>query len=174
MSSTVRSTAAVAALADPRVPYPRTTEETACRTRPQRWFPVRYSRDSIEQQQARNACLRCPLAEQCLLWALANPELTEHGIWAATSPKKRAHLRTSLVERLGADWVAVVADRRQARGRAGTAQRWNPRLRAADPPAAAPSAAARPRHREPVTPQQATRNRMVLLAALTSGRRRAA
>ena len=176
MSSAVRSTAAVAAPADPGVPYPLITEETACRTRSERWFPARYSQDSIEQHQARNACLRCLVAEQCLLWALANPELSEHGIWAATSPKKRTHLRTSLVERLGADWVAVVVAQRRARdARRRGAARVRPTipLTAAAPaaePAPEPVAATGARRWEPVTAEQAAHNRAVLLQGLRERR----
>lgn len=167
---------ATAVTSDPRIPFPAVTEGTACRARPELWFPKSYGDSSIECHRAKIVCKRCPVAEQCLLWALANPELTEHGIWAATSPKKRTHLRRALRESLGKDWVAVVATRREARTNARAAQRWNPRLQAAADPsaAAAPPAPAGPRRREPVTPQQATRNRMALLAAVMPERRRAA
>ena len=169
MSTAASNVSAVTS--DPRVPFPAVTGGTACRTRPERWFPARYGEDSIERHQAVNACKRCPLAEECLLWALANPELTEHGIWAATTPTKRTYLRQSLQARLGTDWVAVVAARRRARTRAGAEQRWDTRVRpdvpltAATAPAPAPAPFGPPRW-EPVTPEQATHNREILLAAL--------
>ena len=173
MTTAASNTEAVTS-ADPRVPFPPITAQTACRTEPDRWFPDRYGEDSIERHQAVNACKGCPLAEQCLLWALANPELTEHGIWAATTPRQRTYLRQSLRARLGRDWVAVVATRRRARTQAGVERRWGSRvhpavpLTAASPVAAAavPAVVSGPRNWEPVTPERAARNREILLAAL--------
>jgi hypothetical protein len=98
-------------LADPRVPYPPITTDTECRTEPNRWHPAKYSNPVIEARQAIHACRRCPHARACLLWALANPELSKHGIWAATHPYQRRLLRDGLVERLGEDWVGVVTGR---------------------------------------------------------------
>jgi hypothetical protein len=147
--SSLSSNAAVTATADPRISYPQATRPTACREQPQRWFPELYGSGSTENRQAKNACRRCPVAEQCLFWALANPELSEHGIWAATSPDKRTQLRHSLEARLGPDWIAVVADRQKRRQE----RRQQARLRLPIPmtsaaPAPAPSglAAASTRH----------------------------
>ncbi|MFE0633499.1 WhiB family transcriptional regulator [Streptomyces sp. NPDC058864] len=72
--------------------------------------------------QATAACVPCPLASDCLKWALANPDLTQTGIWAATTPRQRCTLRQRLVARLGPDWVAIVAGCDRRRGVADQAR----------------------------------------------------
>jgi WhiB family redox-sensing transcriptional regulator len=50
-----------------------------------------------------------------LKWALANPHLTPTGVWAATTQRDRNRLRRNLRERLGDDWIGVVAERDRRR-----------------------------------------------------------
>jgi WhiB family redox-sensing transcriptional regulator len=98
----------LAEAADPRVPAPDFhNAPAACQDQPDRWLPDTYG-DRIEIRQAVNICKRCPHAPACLLYALANPALTRHGIWAATNPYKRTQLRERLRQRLGDDWVGTV------------------------------------------------------------------
>ncbi|MFI2673158.1 WhiB family transcriptional regulator [Streptomyces albidoflavus] len=64
--------------------------------------------------RARTLCTNCPLATDCLRWALVNPtEITRVGIWAATAPYERQRLRARLAQRLGPNWVDVLAARLQ-------------------------------------------------------------
>ncbi|MFF7566601.1 WhiB family transcriptional regulator [Streptomyces pseudovenezuelae] len=76
--------------------------------------------------QARQACSGCPLARDCLRWALVNKDLTRHGIWAATTPGQRTDLRKRLVDRLGPDWISVLAEQEQARREKAAAARHRP------------------------------------------------
>ncbi|WP_051718174.1 WhiB family transcriptional regulator [Streptomyces megasporus] len=107
-------------LADPRIPFPDTDRPLACRRNPE-WFrhdpydPDPTARATGDLEQARKACGRCPIARQCLLWALAHPELTRTDIWAATTLQMRGALRRRLTLRLGEDWVAQVAATEKAR-----------------------------------------------------------
>ncbi|MEU0032089.1 WhiB family transcriptional regulator [Streptomyces sp. NPDC006335] len=65
--------------------------------------------------KARKACSGCPIAADCLKWALVNKDLTRHGVWAATTPGQRNDLRKRLADRLGPDWISVLAEQEQAR-----------------------------------------------------------
>ncbi|MFI8186206.1 WhiB family transcriptional regulator [Actinacidiphila glaucinigra] len=100
--------------ADPRIPFPYSATPTACRAEPG-LFAYEHGDSTSADITARvdtatAACAACPLASDCLKWALANPDLTQTGIWAATTPRQRCTLRQRLVARLGPDWVGVVAD----------------------------------------------------------------
>jgi len=103
--------------ADARIPFPYSPTPTACRTQPQTFAYDRGTGSDPEVRariaQAKFACRRCPIATACLQWALAHPELTPEGIWAATTATERTGLRNRLVARLGKDWVGVVAGRRR-------------------------------------------------------------
>ncbi|MEU8548968.1 WhiB family transcriptional regulator [Streptomyces roseoverticillatus] len=97
--------------ADSRVPFPDVDEVTACRDNPD-WFGDRRGCEALEElERAKDTCRACPVARQCLLWALANPALTPVGVWASTTPKDRAALRIRLEQRLGQDWVGAVTHR---------------------------------------------------------------
>jgi WhiB family redox-sensing transcriptional regulator len=103
------------------IPFPYSEEPARCSTDPD-LFNHEYDsapRSAAEEKlrRARQACSGCPLVENCLKWALAHPDLTPTGVWAATTVRERKALRDRLVERLGADWVAIVAvaDRRKSR-----------------------------------------------------------
>ncbi|WP_371656649.1 MULTISPECIES: WhiB family transcriptional regulator [unclassified Streptomyces] len=102
--------------ADPRVPFPDAVDVTACSEHPA-WFSDRRQGEAPEElERAKETCRTCPVARQCLLWALANPALTTVGVWAGTTPKERALLRARLEQRLGPDWISAAA-RRRGRGR---------------------------------------------------------
>ncbi|MFC8201704.1 WhiB family transcriptional regulator [Streptomyces sp. NPDC057298] len=109
----MRTATAPAPEADPRIPFPHTTTTLACRTDPALFVhehgqtSSKTDRDRIER--ARTACGGCPIAADCLKWALANPALTPTGVWAATISRDRTALRRRLQMRHGRDWVAAVA-----------------------------------------------------------------
>ncbi|WP_331722604.1 WhiB family transcriptional regulator [Streptomyces sp. NBC_00122] len=162
-------------VADDRVPFPETDQALRCRTSPAR-FSIEDIRNTDEAPRARekalakakHACSGCPIVKDCLKWALANPGLTETGVWAATTKRDRTQLRKRLVDRLGEDWVGVVAEEDR---------RWRERARAARvvPPTARELALARlelegiptrpapyNRWKQPITPAQAASNLRVL------------
>lgn len=65
-------------------------EQAACRgVGTERFFPSEGS----SLMQARRLCSRCPVADDCLRYALANPSLK--GIWAGTSERRRRKLRVA-------------------------------------------------------------------------------
>lgn len=72
---------------DPRFPQPQSPTPTQCQLTPQ-LFDRDYGdcRKEKELAKARRACSGCPLVTECLKWALVNEDLTEVGIWAATTP----------------------------------------------------------------------------------------
>ncbi|WP_331724771.1 WhiB family transcriptional regulator [Streptomyces canus] len=118
--------------------------------------------------QARRACAGCPIATDCLKWALANKHLTRHGIWAATTPGQRTDLRNRLTDRLGPDWINVLADRDQARRERAAAARHQPltvnqaRIVRLDRELNGPMP------RQPLTPKDQQRNYDRLVHALTA------
>ncbi|MEV3851758.1 WhiB family transcriptional regulator [Streptomyces microflavus] len=166
--------------ADPRIPFPVSDQPLACRTNPAQFAieDVSTTDDPRAREkataQAKQACSTCPIVTECLKWALAHPDLTPTGVWAATTKRDRTRLRKQLTARLGNDWARVVADqdrrRREQRHTARTA-----------PPTVRDQALARleleliptrpepySRWKQPITPQQAAANRRVLELALTS------
>ncbi|MGP4004472.1 WhiB family transcriptional regulator [Streptomyces sp. 8N706] len=101
--------------ADPRIPFPFTDTPTACQTHP-RWFSHEQTSTRAAEQdiaKAKLACSGCPIVTDCLKWALAHPDLTRVGVWAATTTRQRGQLRRRLANRLGPDWVGVIAQRDQ-------------------------------------------------------------
>ncbi|MFF8329201.1 WhiB family transcriptional regulator [Rhodococcus qingshengii] len=101
----------------PRFPRPQSQTPTQCQLTPQ-LFDFEYgdcNRKEPELDRARRACSRCPLAADCLLWALVNKTLTPVGIIAGTTPRQRKKLRDRLAARLGPDWIDVLANQDQAR-----------------------------------------------------------
>lgn len=46
-----------------------------------------------QAKDARAVCRRCPVLTECLTWALAHPQQTEHGVWGATTPAERRAVR---------------------------------------------------------------------------------
>ncbi|WP_442817235.1 hypothetical protein [Streptomyces sp. NBC_01334] len=65
-------------------------------------------------------------AAGCLKWALAHPTQARLGVWAGTTARERTHLRQRLADRLGTDWVTVVADREDRRREQRQAARYAP------------------------------------------------
>lgn len=101
----------------PQFPQPQSPTPTQCQRTPQA-FDFEYgdcNRKMPELEAARRACSRCPLAPDCLLWALVNKDLTPVGIFAGTTPRQRTKLRNRLAARLGPDWIDVLADQDPAR-----------------------------------------------------------
>ncbi|MFJ6792002.1 WhiB family transcriptional regulator [Streptomyces angustmyceticus] len=161
--------------ADDRLPFPRTDKPLACRSEP-KLFAIEDITGRAEREKAlakaRLACSGCPIATGCLQWALANKQLTPTGVWAATTASQRTTLRKDLVQRLGPDWVGVVA---------AQARRKQEKQRAAHtaPPTVREQVMARlelelipsrpdPHEpwREPMTPARQAQNRAILAAAL--------
>lgn len=96
---------------DPRFPQPQSPTPTQCQRSPEK-FDFEYgdcNRKVKELAWARRACSGCPLAAECLKWALVNEHLTPVGIFAATTPRQRKTLRDRLADRLGPDWIDVLA-----------------------------------------------------------------
>ncbi|MGW3275773.1 WhiB family transcriptional regulator [Streptomyces kronopolitis] len=158
--------------ADDRLPFPRTDTKLACRSEP-KLFAIEDITGRAERERAlakaRLACSGCPIVTGCLRWALANGQLTPTGVWAATTARQRTALRKDLVQRLGPDWVGVVAEQ---------ARRKQQKQRAASP-TVREKAMARlelefvPRRPdsyepwcEPMTPARQAQNRAILVAAL--------
>ncbi|MDV9188202.1 WhiB family transcriptional regulator [Streptomyces sp. SR27] len=118
---------------DPRFPFPHTPAPTRCRTRPE-LFDLSsgdLSGDTKEAaqkrlEQARRSCSACPIVTECLRWALVNKPVTKDGVFAGTTPGQRNVLRRRLADRLGPDWVDVLAARDQARRARAEAARHTP------------------------------------------------
>ncbi|MFE2943413.1 WhiB family transcriptional regulator [Streptomyces sp. NPDC059255] len=167
--------------ADDRIPFPRTERPLRCRTEPV-LFSIEDIHNTDEDRNVREralatvrrACSGCPIVKGCLKWALANPDLTKAGVWAATTAPERKELRHKLAERLGDDWVAVVVEQdRRRRERQRTAH--------VKPPTVRERALARleleliPTRpepyepwKEPMTPARQAQNTAVLKAALST------
>ncbi|MFH8470896.1 WhiB family transcriptional regulator [Streptomyces sp. NPDC017991] len=79
----------------PHVPFPRSSTPTACHARPDLFIPDREmgSQEDLDRiHRAKSMCSTCPVIEDCLKWALVNPDLAAEGIWAATTPRERTRL----------------------------------------------------------------------------------
>ena len=61
---------------------------------PDLWFAE--ENDTPRRDQAETICRACPVAADCLRYALALPGL--HGVWAATTPRQRTKLRNGTVD----------------------------------------------------------------------------
>ncbi|WP_433018197.1 WhiB family transcriptional regulator [Kribbella sp. CA-294648] len=56
------------------------------------FFPIGSSNAAYHQMEdARKVCMRCPVREQCLAWALESGH--EQGIWGGTTDDERRLLR---------------------------------------------------------------------------------
>lgn len=160
---------------DPRFLFP--TLQTRCQSDPNRFDFANGDRtaggkDTQQRiREARAACTGCPVAADCLLWALVNKQAASVGIWAATTPRERNTLRKRIAERLGPDWVDVLADQIKARRDRAAAARTTPltvaqaRIVRLDHEMNGPM----PR---PITPRRQRRNRALLAAATKTSRPR--
>ncbi|MEW1761532.1 WhiB family transcriptional regulator [Streptomyces cyaneofuscatus] len=165
--------------ADTRFTFPDSDRPLACRTDPALFAieDVSTTDDPRAREkataQAKKACAGCPVAAECLKWALANPDMTPTGVWAATTKRDRTRLGKQLVARLGDDWPGVVAEQDRRR-------REQQRAARTAPPTVRNQALARlelelvptrpePYNpwKQPITPQQAASDRRVLELALT-------
>ncbi|MFE2384410.1 WhiB family transcriptional regulator [Streptomyces misionensis] len=157
---------------DPRFPFPHSPVPTRCQTEPATFDFANgdrsgESREATERRlaRARRACSGCPIVKDCLRWALVNKDLTEVGIYAATTPNQRTTLRKRMVDRLGPDWIDVLADQDQARRERAAAARHAPltisqaRIVALDREVNGPMP-------KPLTPAQQQRNMARLMAGL--------
>ncbi|MGW2562278.1 WhiB family transcriptional regulator [Streptomyces sp. NPDC001514] len=132
-----------------RIDFPYSEVPPRCSTDPDLFNPDRESGPRAETEavvrRAKQECAGCPIVRGCLKWALANPDLTQTGVYAATTARERKALRERLVERLGPDWVGVVAaeDRRvrRPRARSGQARHRGVRLTLPEHPSATAPAA---------------------------------
>ncbi|MER7577468.1 WhiB family transcriptional regulator [Streptomyces sp. NPDC126514] len=102
-------------------PFPAPVTPTACRRNPQ-LFDFDYgdganpaAADRVRQVKA--ACRACPVAETCLRWALAHPQLTPTNVWAATTPRERSALRKNIADRrrLTLPWTHSTREQEPAR-----------------------------------------------------------
>ncbi|MFE6629793.1 WhiB family transcriptional regulator [Streptomyces rochei] len=157
---------------DPRFPFPHSPVPTRCQSEPATFdFAIGdrsgESRAATEErlERARRACSGCPIVKGCLRWALVNKDLTNVGIYAATTPGQRTALRRRMVDRLGPDWIDVLADQDQARRDRAATARLNPltvnqaRIIRLDREVNGPMPT-------PLTPAQQQRNRDRLMAGL--------
>ncbi|MFF2779922.1 WhiB family transcriptional regulator [Streptomyces sp. NPDC058052] len=118
---------------DPRSPFPHTTAPTRCRRDPA-LFDLGFGDLSGDTKKAarkrleaaRRSCSACPVVTACLRWALVNETLTAENVFAGTTPGQRRVLRRRLVDRLGPDWVDVLAARDQARRERAESARHTP------------------------------------------------
>lgn len=160
-----------------RIPFPTTDTPTRCADDPA-LFAIEDIPDEKERAkalaQAKRACAGCPIAADCLKWALANRNLTQTGVWAATTVQQRGVLRKKLIRRHGPDWVAVIADADRLRKEREQAARVQPvsvrekaLARLEEERLTAPPAPYEP-WREPMTPARQAQNRRLLLAGLTT------
>ncbi|MFD9246084.1 WhiB family transcriptional regulator [Streptomyces sp. NPDC059556] len=118
---------------DPRFPFPHTAAPTRCRRDPALFDLASgdFSGDTKKAahkrlEQARRSCSACPVVTACLRWALVNKTLTAENVFAGTTPTQRRALRRRLADRLGPDWVDVLAARDQARRERAEAARHAP------------------------------------------------
>jgi WhiB family redox-sensing transcriptional regulator len=62
-------------------------------TEPEMFFPLNSSGSTaasrVQIAAAKAVCHRCPVIESCRDWSLANPRMTEYGIWAGTTEEER-------------------------------------------------------------------------------------
>lgn len=71
-------------------------DQSLCRAYPQElFFPERENAETIPKAKA--VCHACPVQEQCLDYALADPGLV--GIWGGTTDRERRRLRVMLAGR---------------------------------------------------------------------------
>ncbi|MFD5430423.1 WhiB family transcriptional regulator [Streptomyces sp. NPDC127084] len=160
---------------DPRFPFPHRPTPPRCQAEPILFDFANGDRSEDRQatekrlEKARRACSDCPIVRDCLRWALVNKPLTKTGVFAATTPSQRTILRKRLADRLGPDWIDVLARQDQTRREQAAAARHTPptvdqaRILRLDREVNGPM----PLHRL-VTPEQQERNRTRLLAGLTA------
>ncbi|WP_331726286.1 WhiB family transcriptional regulator [Streptomyces sp. NBC_00470] len=88
-------------LTDAVVPRPQLSGTEPCATGEKEYFHDSYAVNQPAVKDALRACRRCPLAAECRIWALANPDLAPTGIYGASTPRQRKEDRRQLISRLG-------------------------------------------------------------------------
>ncbi|MET8864643.1 WhiB family transcriptional regulator [Nonomuraea sp. NPDC004580] len=69
------------------------SDRAACRTAdPELFFPLTYN-DAKQIKRAKSFCHACPALQDCLNYALDNPDRTTDGIWGGTTPEERRRIR---------------------------------------------------------------------------------
>ncbi|MFJ9026507.1 WhiB family transcriptional regulator [Streptomyces sp. NPDC102259] len=101
--------------ASDRITFPYTASPTACQRQPALFSHEATTTPAAQTgiEQAKQLCSGCPIAAGCLKWALAHASEARLGVWAGTTARQRTQLRQRLADRLGTDWVTVVADHDQ-------------------------------------------------------------
>ncbi|MEU1193547.1 WhiB family transcriptional regulator [Streptomyces sp. NPDC005859] len=114
--------------ASDRILFPYTATPTACQRQPALFSHEATSTPAAQAdiEQAKQLCSGCPIAAGCLKWALAHASEARLGVWAGTTARQRTQLRQRLADRLGTDWVTVVADREDRRRARRLAARYAP------------------------------------------------
>lgn len=71
--------------------HPSTYEERACKGMDSDFF---YPTRGKSVAGPREVCARCPVQEECLLYALVNAE--KYGIWGGRSERERRRIRRNM------------------------------------------------------------------------------
>lgn len=74
----------------PDYEFPAWRDQAACQGKGDLFFPARG--DANTAMQAKLICRTCPVIQECLAYAVANPDLV--GIWGGKSWRQRKDLRT--------------------------------------------------------------------------------
>jgi WhiB family redox-sensing transcriptional regulator len=90
LDAMMRCTGPLPELAD-MIRRPAWQSEAACRSESADLF---FPTDGASLAAARRICAACPVAAECLEYALSNPSL--RGIWAGTSERRRKAMRATL------------------------------------------------------------------------------
>ena len=64
-------------------------EQANCKGETKKMFPQQH-KDSTYIDQARKLCRKCPVANECLNYALEFPPADMHGVWAGLTPRQLA------------------------------------------------------------------------------------
>jgi WhiB family redox-sensing transcriptional regulator len=68
------------------------TTDAACKDMPTDMFFPSGEEIAVKTQRAIKVCNSCPIAVQCLTWAIANED---YGVWGGTTATERKELRRS-------------------------------------------------------------------------------
>jgi WhiB family redox-sensing transcriptional regulator len=72
------------------MPEPWTQDALCAEVGGDAWFPERSSAQSSDLRDARALCGRCPVAAECLAYALRNRE--QFGVWGGKTPNQRSRM----------------------------------------------------------------------------------
>ncbi|MER7983365.1 WhiB family transcriptional regulator [Streptomyces sp. NPDC095817] len=108
------------ALPTQRTPQPALAPRAKCRNNREAFD---FERETLAPdvatqriQEAKTICGYCPIAEECLRYALTHRDQAR-GIWAATTGPERGALRRRLKSRIGANWAQALTPRPATSGR---------------------------------------------------------